>query len=185
LSSHHKILGIPTTATKLQIKRAYYKKSKLLHPDVNKSPNAAKDFARLNEAYEALTNPNYRIPKVTFRTRKQKSKEQLRREALKRRQDAARKRAEDIAKKYRNRNGHLKPKDLMKKDFRKIGQFLVGLLSMALIFFGIPMLAFETGLENRFATFLNMMLGVSIFGIVITAPAWIGIIMFYLFPEEK
>lgn len=185
MSSHHKILGIPINATKLQIKRAYYKKAKLLHPDVNKSPNAKADFNKLNMAYEALTNPNYKIPKVTFSTKKRKSKEQLRREAVKRRQNAARKRAEDIAEKYRKRNSHLKPMDLMKKDFKQIGQFLIGLLSVALIFFGLPMLAFETGLENRFEAFTTMMIGVLIFGIVITAPAWIGIINFYLFPEEK
>jgi len=106
LSHHHKILGIPANATKLQIKRAYYKKAKLQHPDIKKSPNAKADFNKLNMAYEALTNPNYKIPKVTFRPKKRKSKEQLRREEVKRRQDAARKRAEDIADNYRKRNSH-------------------------------------------------------------------------------
>jgi len=47
------------------------------------------------------------------------------------------------------------------------------------------MLAFETGLNNRLDSFIYMMTGVFIFGIVVTEPAWIGIIMFYLFPEEK
>ncbi len=185
MSSHHRILGIPANATKLQIKRAYYKKSKLLHPDINKSPNAAKDFARLNEAYEALSNPNYKIPKVTFRPRKQKSKEQLRREALKRKQEAARKRAEAIARKYRTRNGHLKPLDLMKRDLLKIGKFLLGLLALSLIFFCIPFFVHYGIKENSFITFCQIMLGTLIFGILVTSPAWIGIILFYLFPEKK
>lgn len=185
MSSHHRILGVPTNATKLQIKRAYYKKSKLLHPDVNKSPNAAKDFARLNEAYEALTNPKYKIPKVTFRPRPQKSKEQLRREALKRRQAAARKHAEEIMRKYRARQGQMKPIDIMKRDLKKIGNYLFGLLVISFLCFCLPFLFFVGFSLESLIICLQIILGTLVFGIFITSPGWIGIITFYLFPEEK
>lgn len=184
MSSHHNILGIPTNATKLQIKRAYYKKAKVLHPDVNKSPNAQKDFNRLNMAYEALTNPNYKIPKIAFKPRAQKTRDQLRREEIKRRQDAARKRAEHIAKKRRGKKSQLKPMELMKRDMNRILNFLIGLIILALIFFGIPILFFDLGIENSVQTFFNVMIGIAIFGIAVTSPAWVGIILFYLFPED-
>jgi curved DNA-binding protein CbpA len=46
-----KILGVKKTATKEQIKKAYRKKSKKLHPDAGGSPE---EFAKLNRAYEIL-----------------------------------------------------------------------------------------------------------------------------------
>uniref|UniRef100_A0A0G4GSI4 J domain-containing protein n=1 Tax=Chromera velia CCMP2878 TaxID=1169474 RepID=A0A0G4GSI4_9ALVE len=51
----HEILGIPRTATKDQIRRAYLKKVKVLHPDKNPSPNAAVEFRLLQEAYGKAT----------------------------------------------------------------------------------------------------------------------------------
>ncbi len=185
MSSHHRILGVPVNATKIQIKRAYFKKAKELHPDVNKSPNAAKDFARLNEAYEALTNPKYKIPKVTFRHRKQKSKEQLRRELLKRKQEAARKRSEEIMRKYRARNGQMKPIDIMTRDLKKIGNYLLGLIALSFVCFCLPILFIGSFSLSDILLSSQILIGTLIFGIFITSPGWIGIITFYLFPEEK
>lgn len=36
------------------IKKAYFKKAKEYHPDVNKSDGAKEKFAEINEAYETL-----------------------------------------------------------------------------------------------------------------------------------
>jgi curved DNA-binding protein CbpA len=74
MSSHHRILGVPANASLIQIKRAYFKKAKILHPDVNKSPNAMEDFVRLNMAYEALTNPRYVRPPIYTSRKKRKTK---------------------------------------------------------------------------------------------------------------
>lgn len=97
MSSHHRILGVPPNATLLQIKRAYFKKAKVLHPDVNKSPNAEAEFVRVNMAYEALTNPKYIHPPVFRKKRKEKTKAEIKREWLRKRNEELRKRAIKIA----------------------------------------------------------------------------------------
>lgn len=50
-------LGIDESADADAIKAAYRSKAKRLHPDFNPSPIAAKQFHRLHEAYETLSDP--------------------------------------------------------------------------------------------------------------------------------
>jgi DnaJ-class molecular chaperone len=50
-------LGISRTASAEDIKSAYRSKARKLHPDVNKTPQAAKDFAAVQEAYDVLSDP--------------------------------------------------------------------------------------------------------------------------------
>jgi hypothetical protein len=50
-------LGIDESADADAIKSAYRSKAKRLHPDFNPSPIAAKQFHRLHEAYETLSDP--------------------------------------------------------------------------------------------------------------------------------
>lgn len=52
--NYFQVLGIPSNSTKAQIKKAYYKLAKELHPDINPSPEAAERFKLINEAYENL-----------------------------------------------------------------------------------------------------------------------------------
>lgn len=54
--THYQILGVPTSATDEQIKRAYRARAKTLHPDVSDAPDAAVRFARIAEAYEVLSD---------------------------------------------------------------------------------------------------------------------------------
>lgn len=51
-----KILGLDSSASKEDIKKAFRSKAKTLHPDKNPSPKAQEEFIKLCEAYEALTN---------------------------------------------------------------------------------------------------------------------------------
>lgn len=61
--SHYDSLGITPAATQSDIKQAYYKLSKLYHPDTNKdSDNAAEKFRAISEAYEVLGN--YRLRRL-------------------------------------------------------------------------------------------------------------------------
>ncbi|MBY0509823.1 MAG: DnaJ domain-containing protein [Rhodospirillaceae bacterium] len=53
-------LGIDENADADAIKAAYRSKAKRLHPDFNPSPIAAKQFHRLHEAYETLSDPGKR-----------------------------------------------------------------------------------------------------------------------------
>ena len=53
---YYEILSVDKNATLSDIKKAYRKRAKFLHPDVNKSPDAHEKFILLNEAYEYLQN---------------------------------------------------------------------------------------------------------------------------------
>lgn len=54
------VLGVARNATPEQIKTAYKKRAKALHPDVNPSPSAAEDFAEAKQAYETLSDAQKR-----------------------------------------------------------------------------------------------------------------------------
>ena len=54
------MLEVSKEATDAEIKKAFYKKARELHPDVNKSPDAEERFKELNEAYDVLSDTNKR-----------------------------------------------------------------------------------------------------------------------------
>ncbi|AIN95412.1 chaperone protein DNAj, putative [Leishmania panamensis] len=56
----YSVLGVARNATPEQIKSAYKKRAKALHPDVNPSPTAAEDFAEAKQAYETLSDSQKR-----------------------------------------------------------------------------------------------------------------------------
>ncbi len=58
---YYHILGIEKNADAEQVKKAYRKKAKLLHPDTNRDNNTDLDFQSLNEAYMVLSNPEERL----------------------------------------------------------------------------------------------------------------------------
>lgn len=56
----YKILGVERSASEKDIKRAYRKLARVNHPDVNKSSGAEAKFKEINEAYQALSDPEKR-----------------------------------------------------------------------------------------------------------------------------
>jgi hypothetical protein len=60
------ILGVSPNASMEEIKKAYRRQAKLLHPDVNKSTNAHAQFVLLNEAYEYFQQLKSGKIKITY-----------------------------------------------------------------------------------------------------------------------
>lgn len=72
---YYAILGVNKSASESEIKLAFRKLAKSLHPDVNESIEANTEFQELNEAYSILSNADSRLrydngqleePEVTF-----------------------------------------------------------------------------------------------------------------------
>jgi len=57
---YYEVLGIPETATEVEIKQAFRQAAREHHPDVNKESGAEARFKEINEAYEVLSDSNKR-----------------------------------------------------------------------------------------------------------------------------
>ena len=60
MADYYEILEVPKNATKDEIKSAFRKKARVLHPDVNKAPDAEEKFKELGKAYEVLMDDEKR-----------------------------------------------------------------------------------------------------------------------------
>jgi curved DNA-binding protein len=56
----YEVLGLSRDADQSEIQRAYRKRARTLHPDVNKEPHAEEEFKELSEAYDVLSDPDQR-----------------------------------------------------------------------------------------------------------------------------
>jgi hypothetical protein len=54
ISEYYETLGLPVNSSLEEIKKAYRKKARLYHPDINHLPEAKEMFIRVTEAYDFL-----------------------------------------------------------------------------------------------------------------------------------
>ncbi|WP_431277206.1 molecular chaperone DnaJ [Leifsonia poae] len=60
MADHYEVLGVDRTATPDEIKKAYRRLARELHPDVNPSADAAERFKLVTHAYDVLSDPQQR-----------------------------------------------------------------------------------------------------------------------------
>lgn len=120
MNEYYEILGLSRDAGIDDIKKAYRKKAKILHPDINKSEGAAEDFILVNEAYEML---------LEYKTWSLEKIAQYWQQTAARRQQEARKRAA-----YNARKSY--------KDFKKSKTYQ----SANMMFYFFDFLFFVTGI---------------------------------------
>jgi hypothetical protein len=86
-TDYYEILGLPAKSTIEEIKKAYRKKARLYHPDINPAPDAKDHFILITEAYEFLIANHEKI------STDDKAYNQAMEDWRKYRQDRSRKRA--------------------------------------------------------------------------------------------
>jgi len=57
---HYEVMDLPPSASDAEIKRRYRSLMRRIHPDANRSPDANRQAARVNRAYETLGDPERR-----------------------------------------------------------------------------------------------------------------------------
>ncbi len=60
MADHYEVLGVDRAATPEEIKKAYRRLARELHPDVNPSEDAAERFKLVTHAYDVLSDPEQR-----------------------------------------------------------------------------------------------------------------------------
>ena len=85
VNNYHKTLGISSSASKSEIKRAYRRLAMKYHPDKNSSEQAQKIFIEINEAYAFLSNEKISVLNTQQKNYNDSSKKNFSQEELEKR----------------------------------------------------------------------------------------------------
>lgn len=114
MNKYYAVLGLPTTASKDEVKRAYRKLVLIWHPDKNSSPGASAKFMQITEAYDVLMGerpaPRTRTYTRTYAAAPARPKTRKEQE-----QDKRSQRDEQLRVKFENLRAHY----LRASDFQK------------------------------------------------------------------
>lgn len=164
---YYAILGVAPNATLAEIKKAYRLKAKLLHPDVNKAPDAQEQFILLNEAYEYLES--LKTGRLYSDSRKIYRKKRTTPSSYTDWEKVYRERVVNRAKEH----AKMRYEEFEKTDYYKntvaldiVGSFILMLFAVV-IFIGIPVACTIAYGASGIA--------VSLVSIFITAPVWAGL----------
>ncbi len=83
MKRHFDNLGLPMTATKVEVKRSYRKLAMKLHPDKNPHPNAASVFAELQVSYDSIMDYLNSGKTATIKTNDYQNPEKTREDRIK------------------------------------------------------------------------------------------------------
>lgn len=174
MKKYYDILSISENASIEEIKKAYRRKAKLLHPDVNGSLTAQAEFIQANEAYEYLINIRLGLKfdslKQKYRTNGNYGKEWSIIQ-----KNEANKRAEYYAKQ--------KYKDFINSKFYKDSKLIedfASFLEIAAYFTLVIIIPLLLSIFYDFSSFLT-----SIFIAFLTAHGWAPIIVNGKFPPIR
>lgn len=153
IGSYYQILGVKEGTSDTELKRAYRRKCKELHPVVNKSKNAHEEFLLLNEAYQFLSQ------------KKVKTNQPVEKPDIEKWYQERRNRARHEASRY----AQMKYEDFKKTDYYKNTEAMNVILEslqffVSVFIFSIPFIAYA------FKGAVGFWIG--LIAIVITAPLW-------------
>lgn len=163
------ILGVDKNTSLADIKKAYRRKAKLYHPDINQSPDAQEKFISINEAYEYLHN--LKTGSVYSQKNHSYVKPEGRQTTYQDWQENERQKARQRARKHAEMHYDAFTKTSFYKttvSLNVIADF-ISVFTVLFIFIGAPLIGFITkGLLGMFGGILI---------IIVTVPYWADVVV--------